>query len=337
MFEYTLNNHFKFGYNKMWFADRQATTDMWSVRYGQCTRPVKSFREECIQAAADIWERRDGLPIDVLFSGGSDSEIVLRSFLELGVPVNVHIMRFSNYVNAHDWCYAYVICQNLNITPIFHDLDLVDFWKSGKCLSYAEISRSVSPQLLPHMWLMDQVDGIPVMGSGESYTARTDVAELRDKQLTANMYPLNVKWALFEREKIAAWYRYAMKTNKKAIPGFFQYSPELLLSFLVDPKMNELHANKVFGKLSNKSTKFDIYKTHWPELIDRNKWSGFELVEPIDKVIRTDLRMMYGDYEHEYWTDVASLIAYLKKNRSLMPDSVAPNRPNPSVLNVDLK
>lgn len=331
MFEYTLNNHFKFGYNSVWFSDRTSPLDQWTVRYGQCTRPVESFRNECIKAAENIWERRDGSSIDVLFSGGSDSEIVLRSFLALGVPVNVHIMRFSNYVNAHDWCYAYVICQNLGIEPIFHDLDLIDFWKSGKCLHYAEISKAVSPQLLPHMWLIDKIDGLPILGSGESYTARLDIPDKRDKQLTQTDYNTNCDWVLYEREKIAAWYRYSMKSNRKVVPGFFQYSPELMLSFFNDPLSISLHNNKIFGKLSNKSTKFEIYKSHWPELIDRNKWSGFELVEPLDRVIRADLREQYGDYEYEYWSNLTDLIKYLKGEKNSMPPNISPNVTNPGV------
>ena len=47
MFEYTLNNHFKFGYDNEWFIDRPNKNSKWSVQYGQCNRPVKNWREEC--------------------------------------------------------------------------------------------------------------------------------------------------------------------------------------------------------------------------------------------------------------------------------------------------
>ena len=39
-------------------------------------------------------------------------------------------------------------------------------------------------------------------------------------------------WYMHEREKIAAWYRHAMLTDRPAIPGYFQYTPEVMLSFL---------------------------------------------------------------------------------------------------------
>lgn len=329
MFQYTADNHFKFGYNKIWYIDRVGPKDKWSVEYGRAERPVQNFRIECIAAASRIYEQREGLPIDILFSGGSDSEIVLRSFLELKIPMNVHIMRYDNYVNAHDWSYAYVICQNLNIKPIFHDLDLVKFWESGDCMQYADVSKCVSPQLLAHMWLMDQVDGIPVMGSGESYTARLDISGKRTVEFNEDNYGRHTPWVLYEREKIASWYRYPMKKGRPAVPGFFQYSPELMLSFLTDDISLKLHANECVGKLSNKSSKFDIYRRYWPELIDRKKWSGFETVLDFDRPLRQKLRSLYKDYEYEYWSEVDQLVKYMNYEIEHMPPNFSPNITNP--------
>ena len=65
MFEYTLNNHFKFGYDNEWFVDRPNKNSKWSVQYGQCNRPVKNWREECKLAASIIYDKRQGLPIDI--------------------------------------------------------------------------------------------------------------------------------------------------------------------------------------------------------------------------------------------------------------------------------
>lgn len=337
MFQYTADNHFKFGYNGTWFTDRIGKKDKWTVEYGRCGRTVQNFRLECISAASRIYDQREGLPVDVLFSGGSDSEIVLRSFVELKVPINVHIMRYDNYINAHDWSYAYVICQNLDIKPIFHDLNLVDFWQSGKCMDYADVSKCVSPQLLPHMWLMDQVDGLPVMGSGESYTARLDISGKRTFQFDENNYSALVPWVLYEREKIASWYRYPMKKGRPAVPGFFQYSPELMVSFLDDEISRKLHANKCIGKLSNKSSKFDIYKRYWPELIDRKKWSGFETVMDYDRPMRQKLRSLYGDHEYEYWSEVDQLLKYMTYEAEYMSPNFSPNITNPGMQGVKME
>lgn len=346
MFQYTYNNHFKFGYLqqnlenqfvKNLYGSRISESDSWIVEYGQCEKNVADFRTECINAAQKIYDNRQGLKIDVLFSGGSDSEIVLRSFLELGVDFNVHIMRYDDYLNAHDWCYAYTICQNLNIKPIFHDLNLLKFWETEKFRNFAVISKCVSPQLVSHMWLMDKIDGLAVMGSGECYTARMDILENRATNFNDANYSRHVPWVLYEREKIACWYRFPMARSQPAIPGFFQYTPEIMYSFLIDETCQLLHNNKLIGKLSNKGSKFNIYKKYWPELIDRKKWSGFEKVLDQDVVLRKKMREEQGMYEYEYWSEVNYLLEYFRGLESTPPVNFSPPRRNPGMKGVTMK
>lgn len=345
MYNYTYNNHFKFGYLqeddngmpvKKLYGQRRSESDEWIIEYGQCNG-FSDFRTECISAAEKIYNNRQGAKIDVLFSGGSDSEIVLRSFYELGVDFNVHIMRYDDYLNAHDWSYAYVICQNLNIKPIFHDLNLLKFWGSSQFHDFAQQSKCVSPQLVTHMWLMNRMDNLPVMGSGECYTARADIVLHRSTDFSKTPYSAHVPWVMYEREKIACWYRFPMHHRQNAIPGFFQYTPEIILAFLTDPDSVKLYNNKCRGRLSNKNTKFDIYKKHWPELIDRKKWSGFEKVTDNDRNLRRQLRDLYGDHEYEYWSECNYLVKYMTKQESVFPVNFSPRIRNPGLVNVSME
>jgi hypothetical protein len=333
MFEYTLNNHFKFGYNKNWFVDRVTEDDNWTVQYGQCERPLKDWREECKFAASTIYEKRQGLPIDILFSGGLDSEIMLRSFYEIKVPFNAHFVDYETY-NRYDRRWAEKVCDSLNIKLNIHTLDIKKFWLSEDCLKIAEISKCVSPQLLTQQWLMSKVDGLPVLGSGECYTARTDIAiqkKLRESgKNTAELGYSDMDWVLVEREKIATWYRYPIKLNRPAVPGFFQYTPEMMLSFLDDSFSWELHNNKRKGKLSNSTSKFNICSKYWPEVKKRIKRSGFEDLRDEDYTLRKKLNSYYQMYHYEYWSEVKSLIKYLKKELNEMPDNVAPKMIDPA-------
>jgi len=328
MYQYTKDNHFKFGYNGNWFVDKTSIEDNWSVIYGRCQRTNLNFRDECVKAASIIWEQRDGLPIDILFSGGIDSEIVLRSFVETKVPINVNIIEFDNFLNAYDVSFAKSICNNLNITPIIHKLDVEKFWKSGEYLQYSDISKAVSPQILTHMWLMNKLDGLPILGSGDNYTVRVDIAEQKQWNKSARIYT-NVDWVLVEREKFAAWYRYAFKQNRPAVPAFFQYTPELMMSMLTDPKSTELHNNKIKDKLSSLSSKFDICKKYWPELITRQKSTGFELLYGLDRIVRKKLRETNGIYEYEYWSKVTDIIKYMNNELIDMPKNLSPFITNP--------
>ena len=332
MFEYTLNNHFKFGYNKNWFVDRVNKDDKWSVEYGQCKRPIKDWREECKMAASIIYEKRQGLPIDILFSGGIDSEIMLRSFLEIKVPFNVHFVDYMGY-NIYDRKWAMKICNLLNLKLNMHSLDIEKFWQSEECLRIAETSKCISPQLISQQWLMNKVDGLPILGSGECYTARTDIAiqkKLRyNRKNTTQLDYFNEDWVLVEREKIASWYRCLMSNNRPGIAGFFQYTPEIMLSFLDEPFSSQLYSNKIKGKLSNSTSKYNIYVNYWPEIKKRIKKTGFEYLRDEDFILRTKLMNLHGDYHYEYWSEVKSLINYLKGNINKMPDNISPNMIDP--------
>lgn len=322
MFQYTIDNHFKFGYNKNWFVNRINEDDQWSVLYGQTNRVVHNWREECKIAAKNIYDNRQGLSIDILFSGGIDSEIALRSFLEIKVPVNVHFAVYEDDKNAYDYHYVKQACNELDLKLKEHKLDVKKFWQSDECLRYAKISKSVSPQILPQMWLMDQVDGLPIMGSAECYTARSDIAE--QKRITPeNRIYDNRNWVFVEREKIASWYRYPMHTNRPAIPGFFQYTPEIMISYLTDDISLNLHNNRLKGKLSNASSKFKICKNYWPELSKRDKHSGFEYLIDEDIVLRKNLKEINGMFEYEYWSDVFELVDYMTCKTNEMPKNLS--------------
>jgi hypothetical protein len=327
MFEYTADNHFKFGYDKEWFADRKGNKNNWIIEYGQCKKTVKSWREECILAAQRIYDQRQGLSIDLLFSGGIDSEVVLRSFIESKVSFKVHFVKYGDH-NIYDFEWVKKICDELNLKFIEHNLDIEKFWQSDDSLKIAEISKSISPQLISQQWLMSQVDGIPVLGSGECYVARCDIA--KQKKIIPEDRILNkVNWVLIEREKIASWYRYAINTNRPAIPGFFQYTPELMLSFLQDNLMMKLTNNQIKGKLSNATSKFQIYKSYWPELLKRDKHSGFENILDKDMILRKRLQELYSNYHYEYWCETNALISYLKKEINEMPVNTSPNIKDP--------
>lgn len=343
MFEYTSANHFRFGYvdyvdgsiEKIWFQPRPSPRALWTVEYGRVSQPVADFRTECLRAAEEIYAKSGGLPIDIFFSGGADSEVIVRCFHELKIPFRVHIMRFRDNLNAHDWSVAYAVCQSLNIWPVWHDIDLLAYWNSDECLERAELSHCPSPRLLTPMWLMDQVDGIPIMGSGEAYTARLDITQRRDHRFTADSYDDGTPWVLYELEKTLAWWRYPMARQRPAVPGFFQYTPGQVLSFLQDTTSLDLHANRIFGKLSNKSSKLAIYQKYWPELVDRQKWHGFELVNNAERFLRLYLKANYGDYEHEYWANVDDVVRYLQDPSHPWPLNSAPMGPEPSAVGVE--
>lgn len=305
-FELSKNNHFRYGFNGEAFNFRTQPTDQWWVSYGPCQREPLSFREECLLAAKDIEKAARGQPIWVLFSGGVDSEVALQSFYHAGVPVKAAILRFEDDLNEHDIRYAFSACQKLQIPYQVFDLRVRDFWK-GIGFDYARRTQCTTPQLITTMYLVDQLEGFVVLGSGECYLTKI-VPE--DYQPGISPYEPS-SWQMWEREKIASWYRHFQVRGRAGAPGFFQYTPELILSYLKDPFVADLANNRRIGKLSTKTSKLAIYQQHF-ELEDRPKFTGFEKLQEEDHFYRSQLEAMFPHSQQIVKTNYEDLLKMLE-------------------------
>lgn len=317
--QFTFENHFKWGYNGKHFNERATDRDTYMVEFGQCKRKPMTFKEECYDVAQKIFEYSKfvGRPIDLMFSGGSESEMMVRSFVEQEIPCHIHIMVFGNHLNIHDISHAVTFCEQRNLPYVLHDLDLENFIRMSAPL-YAGTSKCITPRMLPHMWLMERLfEGIPVMGMGECYVAHGNIKEyyefrngmvVRNEKDDYDVAP----WYLYEREKINSWYRFAKEKNLFAIPGFFQYTPEIMLSFLEEGLTVELTSCVHFGKLSNTSTKMQIYEKHFPGILQRYKKDGFENAQALDASLRPIIQKEYSAYSQEYKIEYNKLKEMLK-------------------------
>ena len=305
--ELTYMNHIKFGYNSKNFAFRKNASDRWFAKYGRCKRKPHNFHDECLETARLIAAQTNE-PIFVLFSGGVDSEVTLRSFHEAQIQVTAAILRFKHDLNIHDISWAIIICEQLNIPYKIFDLDILDFWRE-KADQYANATYCVSPQLLSTMWLIDQIPGYPVMGSAECLLVKNN-CEISDLKNESNS---KTQWKLLEKEKIAAWYRHFIVRKKNGCPGFFQYTPEIMLSYLKDPFVQKLINNQIQGETSTETSKLKIYQQHFP-LINRPKYTGFEKLKNQDFEYRKRLLERFPGANEVQETHIDELINQLSPN-----------------------
>ncbi len=305
----THEQHFVFGYNREGrfhpFAKRATAEDRWTVQYGRAQRFPMSFRQECLETARLI-QRQTREPITVLFSGGIDSEVALRSFYEAGIPVTAAILKFKNELNAHDTSWAQVTCDELKIPTKILELDLLSFWQSEDALRYADETQCISPQFLTTMWMLDRCDGYCVLGSGENFlTFRTPTSR-------------TIGWSLVEKEKVATWYRYFIAKNRAGCPGFFQYTPELMLSWMLDPAAVAFwrkHAGLIRDSIP---MKFPIYRQHF-SLRPRPKFTGFEKVATEDLELRRKLEARFADSVGTFETTAEDLVLSLSPDPRVFP------------------
>jgi len=309
------NHNLVYGYGDGRFnpQDKVAPNTMW-CSYGKVQRPVGSFREECARTAEVIhWQAAMyGYEPVVLLSGGLDSEVVAKAFLESGRPFRTATFRFANGLNSHEVDYARFFLERHGLLERheWYDMDIEEWCQSRLAHSLFTETQCSFFEMVPHMELMKhlyQRGGLPVLGNGE-------VLLLKQPDRS---------WRYVEYEYDLAWYRFERKFGVRGVMGFFQHTAEMMLAALQEPRYQELLAGK--NKAANlllphsREVKYAIYRDHWPDLVRRKKFDGGEKVRHLFKPLDRKLTAQYAVPYTDVWTcDAGELQASLtmELNRS---------------------
>jgi hypothetical protein len=301
---FTEGNHFKFGHNKQFIFTNGFN---YSFEFGQVKRPPLSWREEAILAAKKI-AASTSEPITILLSGGIDSEVVSRAFVAAGVK---HSLLFCEYfttkdgkktiINEYDSNYALKYIKESGLSFKILSLDIPNFF-SGPYHKYCEKYKLTLNNFSIYAWIVDETPGVVVMGCGDLC-----------------LYRLENTWSTFHRE-FPHWslmFEDWRARNKNIVPRFFMYTPELMLSFLLDP------LTKQFNKLSNPMRMLSmntfkplVYDSHWPDLKPRQKKHGLEDFHEL-RSLGDQLRVRYSDFDTPIAVPYESLIDGLQPKGAL--------------------
>lgn len=116
---------------------------------------------------SDYLSVRQTKTVEILYSGGVDSELVLYGCIVKKIPVRALTMRLmidGIVKNAHDLYYSEKFCRNHNIEQKFIDLDVKSFYENGDYLRYVEPYLMTRSNLATQIWLLEQATGFPVIG-----------------------------------------------------------------------------------------------------------------------------------------------------------------------------
>jgi len=160
------NNYITYGWGNKLYGKRENDEDIFWYKIGSCTQEAMDWRSECIRAADLMYQSTDK-HIVVHFSGGIDSEIICRSFLEAGRPFKVRICNFKNNLNKHDIDFAVKFCKENNVEYSFFDLDIEEFLESD-CYQYRNVKypNPLWQKNLQKMFL-DNGFGFQIFGDGD--------------------------------------------------------------------------------------------------------------------------------------------------------------------------
>lgn len=309
-YQYTNENHFVFGYlGHKPYGDRRHPSDQFCFQYGKVLHSDMNWREANRLAAESIRKNFTG-DIWILYSGGTDSEVCLHAFREAGIDVKIATLRFHNQLNSHDLEYVEKYSRATKQPIHFFDLDIENFWSSERLYQYVDPIQCVSPVLAYHLWLADQVPGVPVLAQGEPYLAK----QVSENDLPGVSLVEARPWSIVESERLCSLYKHFIKKQSPAVPGFFQYTPEQIFSFCFhNPIMSDLVQNKIPGKLGTRSSKNQMIHQFYPEIELRQKYTGIEKIEPLHDSYRAQLAKRFP------YHDANARLEWSELKRSLLP------------------
>jgi len=261
---FTFNNHLYYKIGERKFGYRETSIEKYNVFCGQADPSIykkSSWRQELIRTADCVY-REYGKDLILFLSGGTDSEIVLRNFLEIGVVPRCVTIKFKNDYNLPDVIEAMAIAKEVGVPLEILDFDVKEFWNSGEA---SEFSKEIDCSQITYLTVYYHIKKLsaPAVMGGEQL-------------LRKNVTPDNVYWCHHFREnEDASAMRFSFKYNIPLVNEWFSYTPEMMLFFLEDPAVQNLINNPNY-KITSVSSKNSILKKLYPEIRDKNKTHGFE-------------------------------------------------------------
>ena len=250
--------------------------------------PIMNLKDALYFNASHMKDSVSG-KFDVLFSGGIDSEIILRTFKDLGISHNTFIFRYENKINALDVDYATDFCDSLNIPYKILDLNLKKFFET-EAIDFFNKTYAPKASRLVHCKFFDFLDNVLVMGDGDSYWQKIDG-----------------HWKINLGEDGHCSTIYTKSIDRKSICDWYEYTPEVMTAFCNHNVIQQLINNEIENKQSSYSSRWLMYKEIWPDIKYRQKLTGFEIsINPYERyeAIEEFQKIINGNIsETEYYYD----------------------------------
>ena len=205
-----------------------------------------------------IYESTGKTPI-VTLSGGIDSQAVMYAAAKSKVPFEVVSMRFNKDLNSHDLITGQELAKSLGITIRYIDINIIQFYTTGKYLDYIDPYQNSSPQMAALLWMYEQItsNNNIIIGTGNPIIKHAS------------------GWSGMNNYTLFAWERFCQIKDFAMIGFFWWYSPALFGSLYTETAED-------FASVEPYEFKCDIYKKNGFKIIPQSgKQNGFENVKKV--------------------------------------------------------
>ena len=283
MFKFTHNNHLKYYIDNRLYGTRQHALEEYRVEVGSIDhahyRSSNWMQEQ--YRIAELVAQSVGPEFCIFYSGGSDSEIVMRMLQKIGRKPTVFFMRFKGDYNLADYNIAVEVTESLGLKLNVIDHDAIEFYKGGRA---AELAAELQCSQLAYLNTYHHIIklGMPAVMGGELM--------MRKKPSSAGS-----KWYYVCREnEDTSAMRLSLKYNIPLAYEWFTYTPEVIAYFIEHPIMQQLVADKYNYKVSTVSSKNAFLKQVFPELSGAPKLHGFERLMEFNTEAYHQLARLYS-------------------------------------------
>lgn len=262
---FTYNNHLKYFISNRQFGYRETGMEKYNVVLGSIdmAQYKSSNYVKELQRTADNVYGDFGKEMVVFLSGGTDSEIVVRNFLDIGIRPECAVIKFKDDYNLPDVIEAQAIATELDLKLNVIDFDVKEFYYSGEAKEFGNSLQCTQVTYLMVYYNILKLGRPAVMG-GEAL-------------LTRGVSARGIEWYYtFRENEDASAMRFSLKYDLPLVNEWFSYTPELLLYYLEDSGIQDLISNRYNFKLTSVSSKNAILRRLYPNIRPKIKTHGFE-------------------------------------------------------------
>lgn len=304
----TYKQHLSWSLDGEPFANRLADDQKFTFKLGQLTRTPKGWVYEFKEALTKLVDEH-GTKLDVLFSGGADSEVLVRGLVALGVKPNLHTIQFTNELNSHETVRVSSVASSLGLQPVFHAYDML---KALRDESYLDLALKLQCSQLAYLTVvqcLSSFDNPAVMG-GEVYV---------QKHQSPSPYVVSPQdwYYVYREDEDGMTYRYTKLTSHPLINEVMSYTPELLYCWLTHPAVLNTVRGGTPGKITVLSVKNQVYESELGLKLDANtKYHGYERLSWSNRSVSVRLKELWPK-QATIKIPHASLVAYLENGFDL--------------------
>lgn len=254
----------------------------------------------------------------ILLSGGLDSEVVVKAFLDAAPGAfDLATFRYPNHLNDHELKYVKLFCDRHDLHPTYYDIDILNWARSNEARQLFLDSECAYFEMVPHMRLVSEIwehGGFPILGNGEVLLEK-----------------VNRAWQYVEYEYDLAWYRHAAHNGIGGTMGFFQHTSEIVLAALLDPQTVNLGTGKNGAAnallRTSREIKYKMYRDHWPDLEKRTKFHGAEkLGSFLPELAATVGKHRALKYDDKWLLPYSDFVSLISPDHSLATEPLRPTQ-----------